>query len=521
MSQMLKSSGAMGIATIISRVLGMVRVMVYASFMGDGVVAAAFQLAFTIPNLFRRLLGEGALTAAFVPVFKEKEREPGGAAWLAANGVLSALLMASAGIAALAVAAISVALMTGTLAAETRLMLQLLRLMFPYMIFVCAAAVLVGMLNARGRFFIPATGPALLNVVMIASVLLLAPRMGERLDEQVFGLAWGVLAAGLAQALIQIPALRREGFRFHFNPRPWRDETVRRVAQRMIPAVLGVAAYQVNIALTQMVAFWYGREGTPILAPFEYAVRLMELPQGVFAISLATYLLPTLSGLAVDKNYGAFRSTLREGLGLVSFINLPMSLALVLLAEPIVRLLFERGEFGPDATARAAMALQFLAPGLIAFSFVNILARAFYALGDVATPMRIAIVCLLVNLVFMALLISPMRQGGLGLANTLSSMLNVWLLGFALRKKLARLELTTLRGQLIRIGIATAFSGLVGWLCLSLWQRRMGHDSLPTRLGEVFVPMAAAGTAYLALAHAMKLPQTRELLRVLSRKRGS
>src|SRR5439155_23701898 len=192
MSQMLKSPGAMAAATLTSRVLGMVREMVYANFMGNTWVAGAFTLAFQVPNLFRRLLGEGALTAAFIPIFKQKEvREGETEMWRAANAVISGLVTAAAAVSVLAIIGISIALVVGDFAVETRLMLELLRLMFPYMLLVCLAAVLIGMANARGHFFVPALGAAILNVVMIASVLLLAPRMGRSLDRQIFGLAIG------------------------------------------------------------------------------------------------------------------------------------------------------------------------------------------------------------------------------------------------------------------------------------------------------------------------------------------
>src|SRR5207245_2707338 len=192
MSQMLKSSGALASATLTSRILGMVREIVYARFMGDGPVASAFKLAFQIPNLFRRLLGEGALSAVFM-----------------------------------------------------------------------------GMLNARGHFFIPAAGAVVLNLVMIAAVLFLAPRLGRELDRQIFGLAIGVLVAGVAQAAFQLPALRREGFRYQWVA-PWRDATVREVVRKMIPGALGVAAFQVNVLLTNGLAFWVDRQ---IVASFDYAVR--------------------------------------------------------------------------------------------------------------------------------------------------------------------------------------------------------------------------------------------------------
>src|SRR5580704_119905 len=196
MSQMLKSSGAMAAATLLSRVLGMVRVMVYARFMGDGWVAGAFTFAFQIPNLFRRLLGEGALTAAFIPIFKAKEKTHGEVEmWRAANAAISGLVIAASVIIGIAMLGLSLALAAHQFDVKTELMLRLLRVMFPYMLLVCIAAALMGMLNARGHFFIPAMGATMLNVVMIASVLWLAPRFGTQLHEQIFALAFGVLAA--------------------------------------------------------------------------------------------------------------------------------------------------------------------------------------------------------------------------------------------------------------------------------------------------------------------------------------
>ena len=247
---------------------------------------------------------------------------------------------------------LSLALAVHQFRAKTELMLRLLRVMFPYMLLVCVAAAIMGMLNARGHFFIPAMGATMLNVVMIASVLWLAPKLGcafpkgERLPHQIFALAIGVLAAGVAQAAFQLPTLWRDGFRYRWVS-PWRDETVRRVIYKMIPGTIGVAAFQINVTLVLAVAFWVDPQ---IVASFNYAVRLMELPQGMFGISLATYLLPTLSGLAAEKKYSEFRATLRHGLGTLIFLNLIAAILLVVLAEPIVRLIFEHGKFTDAST---------------------------------------------------------------------------------------------------------------------------------------------------------------------------
>ena len=218
---MLKSSGALAAATMIGRILGMVREMVYAGFMEVSWVASAFFLAFQVPNLFRRLLGEGALTAAFIPIFKRKEREEGEAEmWRSANVVISGLVTGAAAICLVALAIITLTLHVHTFNPQTTLMLQLLRLMFPYMVLVCLAAVLIGMSNARGHFFVPAMGAVMLNVIMIGSVFVarsqLYPGRHHVLEEQIFAVAIGVVLAGVAQACFQVPSLSRAGFRYRW-----------------------------------------------------------------------------------------------------------------------------------------------------------------------------------------------------------------------------------------------------------------------------------------------------------------
>jgi putative peptidoglycan lipid II flippase len=370
------------------------------------------------------------------------------------------------------------------------------------------------MLNARGHFFIPAMGATMLNVVMIASVLWLAPKFGvvlpteERLPVQIFALAYGVLAAGVAQASFQLPTLWLDGFRYRWVS-PWKNETVRIVVLRMIPGAIGVAAFQINVLMVQALAFWVG---TGILSSFTYAVRLMEFPQGMFGISLATYMLPTLSGLAAEKNYSEFRGTLRHGLGTLIFLNWIAAVLLVVLATPIIRLLFEHGKFNALDTHEAAFALMCLAPGLVAYSSINILARAFYALGDTQTPMKISIVCLTINFLLAAALVVPLRQGGLGLANTVTSAGNVWLLVFALRKKLGRLEMESLRKILWPLAVGGLLAGAVAWFGWRFWENHLGHATLTLKIGAVFVPAGIAGLAYWLVALAFKIPAAKEMM---------
>ncbi len=512
MSRLLRSSSAAGAATLISRVLGFLRESVYAHFMGDKAVASAFTLALTIPNLFRRLLGEGALTAAFIPIFKDKEANEGEAAtWKAANAVICALVAVCTLVVTLGMAGLALAVLFYPLEARQELVARLLFVMFPYLGFVCLAAVFIGMLNARGHFFMPALGAATLNLVMIGSVFWLAPRFGLTKERQIFGLAVGLVIAGFVQAAFQWPALVKEGFRFRWV-NPLRDPTVRLVSRRMAPAVIGVAAYQINVVITQAIAY---RVTDTAVASFNYAVRLMELPQGIVGISLATFLLTELSSLAAAKKMPEFRQVFREGLLQVVFINGLATVLLLTLARPMIRLLFERGEFTPESTERATLALLNLAPGLVAFSVNNLIARAFYALGDTKTPMRIGMFCLGFNLLLALFLIPLFKQGGMGLANTLSAMINSGLLAFALKKALPKLSLRDLAGNFAAVAAAAVVAGALAWTTAWTISRNLGSTTLLAKTLTVFGAIGAATLVYFGLALWLKLPQAHDFLELI------
>lgn len=513
MSRMLRSSGAAGIATLISRILGFVREWAFARFMGTSPIADAFIMAFTLPNLFRRLLGEGVLSVAFVPIFKQKEQtETPEERWRSVNAVVSALVALCGGLILLVAIGTSLALTFIDMPVERDLMFRLVRIMFPYLLFVCVAAVFIGVLNARGHYFLPALGTVVLNIVLIGSIFFLAPLFGADLATQIFGLAVGVLLAGIAQAIFQLPTLWKEGYRPEWVA-PWNNDTVRAVAARMAPATIGAAAFQLNVVITQWMAASHGKS---IVSSFQYAVRLMELPQGVFGISLATYLLTELSNLSAQKKIPEFRATLREGMLNVIFLNALATVLLCVLAEPIVRLLFEYKMFDSDSTLRTSYALVCLAPGLILFSLNNILTRAFFALGDVKTPMRISIFCLSVNIVFAMILLPQMKQGGLGLANSMSAGLNTALLLYALRRKLPSFDFKSMRAPFFAATGAAILAGAVAWGSHLGWDRYMGHTGVALRAGSVFVPIALATTLYFGLGLWMRLPQAKDVLGVLT-----
>lgn len=516
MSRLLQSSGAAGAATALSRVLGFVRTAAYAAFMGDGPVATAWTTAEQVPNLFRRLLGEGALTAAFVPTFKARlQREGEVSAWRSAAAVFCGLVLVSVLLIAVVTLGVTVVLWVGNFSWRHELMLRLLRVMFPYVLLVCSAAVFIGLLNARGRFFLPALGSAMLNVVMIASVYWLTPWFGTTPETQIFGLAVGYLLAGVAQAAFQLPALLAEGFRFRWV-NPIGDPAVREVLAKLGPATIGVAAYQLNVLATSLFA---GATSEHAVASFNYATRLMELPQGIVGISLATVMLTELSGLAADKKYPEFRRILREGLQHMVFVNALATVLLLVLAEPMIRLLFERGRFTEMSTLRASGALYLLAPGLICFSTNNILARAFYAFNDTRTPMLISLYCLAFNLALVFLLTVPLQQKGMALANTISAIGNTALLFYALKKALPKFSLRELGPVLFSIGTVAGIAGVVAWTSHRWVESQWGHATVTTRLIGVFGPIVAAGLVYLGLGLWLKLEPAREMWKVLGGRR--
>ncbi len=524
MSRWLSSSGAAGAATLLSRILGFVRESAYAAFMGTGPVADAFFLAFQIPNLFRRLLGEGALSSAFIPVFKETERKDGvSAAWRVGLACTWAVFLACTAICLVLLGVVSLVLWYSNsksnvyfhIDIHTELMFQLLRWMLPYLPMVCVAAGFIGMLNARNHFFLPALGATMLNVVMLASIWWLAPHFGAELHTQIFALAVGVVVAGVAQAAFQIPSLVSEGFQFRWLS-PWKEPAVREVARRMGPSVIGVAAFQINTVLCQSFAYTHGRE---IVSSFNYAVRLMELPQGVVGISLATVLLTELSTLAVDKKFPEFRSTLTEGLQQLIFLTLLPLVLLLTLSEPIVRLLFERGQFRAASTAQVTLMMLCLSPSLMAFSLNNVLARAFYALGDTKTPMRISLAAIAANFVAAFISVSLMPKAGLAIANSTSATMQCFLLFYALKRKQPKFDLPTLFAPVLRMGLAGLAAAGTALVALWAWNRWIGNTGLPARLGATFVPMALASAGYFWVSTALGIREAADVLGIFRRRR--
>jgi putative peptidoglycan lipid II flippase len=415
-----------GLGTLASRIAGLIRDQATAFYFGAGPAADAFFVAFRIPNLLRRLLAEGALTPAFVPVFTERLVSGGTrAAGELFRGVFTMMALALSCVTALGMifAQEIVSLIAPGFSqnpGQFALTVLLARILFPYILLITLTALAMGVLNSLGRFNVPALGPVALNVCMILGAAFLSPR----LDTPIIGLALGALAGGIAQLAIQLPGIVRAGVALGVA-NPFRDPAVARILKLMAPTALGAAAYQVSVFVnTQLASFL--QEGS--VSWLYYADRLVQFPLGVFSLALATAVLPAMSREAAVGDRAAFRAIFRRSLDFQFFITFPAATGLAVMAEPLVALLFERGSFGPESTVMTARALAAYAAGLPFLSGASLAARAFYSLKDTKTPAKVAAVSLAVGLAAAIVLLKPMGHVGLALASSLASLVNfVWL----------------------------------------------------------------------------------------------
>jgi len=503
--------GQVSAATFLSRVLGLLRDQVFAAWFGAGTAADAFNMAFRVPNLVRDLFAEGAMSASFVPTFTQwREQQGDEAAWALGRQLMSTLLAVLLGLCALGwlFAPQLLHLMAGGFGAvpgKLELTVSLTRIMLPFLPAVALAAAAMGMLNARGVFFLPALAPALLNVGMIVFGLALIPVCRAVGWPVIMAMAFGVVLGGLLQFVCQLPALYRLGFRLRFEIPTWHPG-VRRVALLMLPATVGLAATQLNIFVSQAIAAGF-REGS--VSWLQYAFRLMQLPIGLFGVAVATVSLPALSRAAARNDVPELRSTLSESVRLVFLLTVPAALLLAVMARPVVALLFQHGRFHAVDTVATAGALVMYCVGLPAFAAVGIFARAFYALGDTRTPVRSTFVAVGVNLALNLLFVGPLvglglAHRGLALATSVTSFVNLLQLSWRLRQRIGRIEGGRMLRSLGRILLASAAVGAL----LALALARLGD--LTTR-GITVRLAAVAGGGVISL---LLLGLTLRLLRV-------
>ncbi|MCE9635932.1 MAG: murein biosynthesis integral membrane protein MurJ [Planctomycetes bacterium] len=446
-------------ATMISRILALVREQLYAALFSASMVSDAYQVAFRIPNLLRDLFAEGALSAAFVPTFTDRlKNESREAAFRLANVVIGAVLLVVGllTIVGIAIAPGIVHLLADDFAktpGKFELTVELTRVMFPFLPFVSLAAVAMGQLNAQERFGLPALASATFNVVAIAAGVGLH---FAKLDPRDAVLGWSVatVLGGLVQLLVQVPALRKTGFRF--RPRiDLRDPGLRRIAMLMAPATVGLAATQLNIFVNT--SFAAGVPGA--VSWLNYAFRLMQLPIGVFGVAVATIAATRLAHAAAAKDTAGMSATLSHGLRLVAFLTVPCTIAFIFLAEPIARLLFEHGRFRPSDTVATAAALVPYATGLYCYSAVKVAAPAFYALGRTRVPLVASLSAVAANVALNFALFPIYGYPGLALGTALAATVNFAILVIAFHRTAARLDARPLASHLTRVLVASCVCG--------------------------------------------------------------
>ncbi|GJL63139.1 MAG: putative lipid II flippase MurJ [Nitrospirales bacterium] len=445
------AAGLIGAATLSSRILGFIRDVVIAQLFGASAAADAFYVAYRIPNLLRELFAEGSMSSAFIPVFTEyhtlRSKEE---AWELASAAFTTLLTLVTLVTVLGIFAapgIVWFLAPGfhgeaTQLATTTLLTQV---MFPYLLFVSLAALAMGILNALRAFAVPALAPVFFNIVVITFALFVTPFF----EQPIIGVGIGIVIGGLAQFVMQLPAMYRRGFLLTWNFRPGHPG-VKHMGRLILPTLLGLSVTQVNLTVSTILASYF--EGGPTY--LFYGMRLIQFPLGIFGVALATAILPTLSTQAASGALDDLRDTVNYGLRSILFIILPAMLGLMLVGEPIIQIFFEHGAFTAVDTSRTASALFAFSIGLWAFAGYRILATAFYALQDTKTPAIAAVAGMCANVTLALILMQSLDYVGLALATACASMLNAGILLTILNRRLGGLHWTRLAKSVGRTVIA-------------------------------------------------------------------
>ncbi|RLB70979.1 MAG: murein biosynthesis integral membrane protein MurJ [Deltaproteobacteria bacterium] len=515
---LIKNAGIIGLATLLSRILGFVRDMVTANYLGTSIYADAFFVAFRIPNLLRRLFGEGSLTAAFVPVFSGylaagKRTEAKEIAQTAMT--LTAICLTLITICGIIFSPFIISVIAPGFSAtpeKYELAVFLNRLMFPYILLISLVALAMGILNADNHFLTPALAPVLLNLCMIAAALGLTPFLGNA----ALALAIGVLCGGFAQLLLQLPVLKKHGFpwRPRFN---FRHPAIKRVLTLMGPSLLGLAITQITIFCNTLLAS-YLVDGS--ISYLYFADRLIQFPLGIFAVALGTATLPALSRSAAKMEWDDYSTTFSLALRLLIFITLPAMAGLILLSKPIVFLLFERGHFGAHSTTMVAQTIVAYATGLWAYAALRIIVPAFHSLQDTKTPVKVGAIALLVNLIAAFTLMHFFQHLGLALATAISSAVNCLLLLALLKRRLGdEIKITGLPRAFSQTLFATAVMTLA---ILGLDQISLTAPGYSSHLYDclrLILKLVTALSVYFLCSRILGSPELKELQNLTSRRR--
>ena len=531
----LKSAKTVSLCTLLSRILGLARDMICASFFGTSLAWDAFVVAFKIPNLFRRLFGEGALSAAFIPVFTEYLENKGKKdAWELVHITGTLLFIILGGLVILAEITFSVIPTVFSLNQKWELVLSLLMVTFPYVLFICMVAFAMAVLNSLKHFLIPALAPVALNICWIMGVLLLTPVFGNTLDKKIFAVAIAILIGGMIQLAMQLPVLRKEGITF----RPslyFSHPGLRRIMALMLPIIFGLAAVQINVLMDSFIAIVFAKPpggsesfliaGIAIPYPLEtgaasvlyYGDRLIQFPLGVFGIAMATAVFPFFSTYAARKDWINFTHTLNQAIRFVLFIGIPASAGLILLRRPLVELFYERNAFTAESTYRTATVILFYSLGVWAYSASHVIVRAFYSIQDTLTPVKVSAAMIGLNLILNLTLIWFLREGGLALATAISATVQIIILFAILQRRLDITGYKHIYTSVLKTLIATFFMCITCWGILKIIPTSDGN--LMIKFIRLLIPLATTLITFFTVSFLLKSEELKYLYASLLGKR--
>ena len=514
-----KAAGLMSVATFISRILGYIKDMILAVFFGASGLSDTFFAAFRIPNLLRELFAEGSMSSAFIPVLTEYRQKQGeGEATRLVKITFTFIIIVVGCLCILGIMfapAIVSVVAPGFLQSSDKfnMTVMLTRVMFPFLLFISLASLLMGALNTKKIFFVPALAPALLNVTVICTVVLFA----RSFTEPITSVAIGVAVGGFVQFAFQLPAFFRSGYVLGFEPE-FGHPGLKKMALLLIPATMALAVNQINIIVSNILAS-YLPDGS--ITYLYYAMRLIQFPIGIFGVAMGMAVLPALSEHAVKGDLDKLREDFSFSLRLLFFIAVPCMAGLIALREPIVNILFQRGQFDYTATRGTADALLFYSIGIWSIVGVRVTTATFYALQDTKTPVRIAVIGVVSNLLLSLLLMGTLKHSGLALANSLASIMNFLLLSFFLRKKLQRIDAGKIIKSFLQVIASSCIMGVIGWALLrgELWT---GSGSAAIKAGYLSGSILICIIMYTVLNALMKneeLSYVREMLSIKFHKR--
>jgi putative peptidoglycan lipid II flippase len=494
--------------------------MVVATFFGSGMAADAFFVAFRIPNLLRRLFAEGSLTIAFIPIFTEYLHRKGEKdAFQLARVVLTLLsaLLAMVTVLGVLLSPWIVRIQAfgfGATGTKYELTVLLTRITFPYIFLISIVALFMGILNSLRHFAAPAAAPIFLNVGIIGGTLWISPKFSE----PIIGVAVGVILGGLLQVALQVPWVLSKGLSLMPCWMP-KHPAVKRIGFLMVPAIFGSAIYQFNQFMGTLLASFL-REGS--ISWLYYADRLVQFPLGVFAIAISTAALPSLSKQVARKDFEEFCDTLGHAIRMVFFITIPSMAGLIVLGRWIIQVIFERGAFGALSTEMTALALVYYSLGLWAFSGIRVMVSAFYALQDTKTPVKVAAVALLANVAFSLILMGPLAHGGLALALSIASAIQLFLLIILLKRKIAGWELKPILASCGRSLFASGIMGLSIYYMSSRWLITTTGRTLWHMLADLFGLVLIGACIYFLVARLLGSTEVKHALDLfISRTRRS